>query len=373
MAECHELALKLFSHPFITEWLKKILPSLHYRVVLMNERDLIRCDITAYTPVELRVGDTAWGFLAMPEEGTPRFWAGGVVSCCMDRQSASRPVFLIAATSQPARVAPKLRSPGRLEREIMVPLPDAQQRGRIFQQLMSTHRHDLTEDDINSVAKKAYGFSGADLSVLIRCAWLACTKRTKEKEDLKLSRDDVYAGLQSIVPTMLRHNYSAVSMKNIELYTCNPEKHSLKGLLLYGPPGCSKTMFVRALVHETSYSFFPLKCSNLLSKYVGETEKLLSQVFVRAQQAAPSVVFMDEVDSLCGERTGGGSLVSELLSLMAQTAVQRNIMVIGATNRPHGVDEALLRPGYLEQVITDLVRTCAAFETCALRVSTGAI
>lgn len=81
------------------------------------------------------------------------------------------------------------------------------------------------------------------------------------------------------------------------------------------------------------------QCSNLLSKYVGETEKLLSQVFIRAQQAAPSVVFMDEVDSLCGERGGGGSLVSELLSLMSQTAVQRNIMVIGATNRPHAVDE----------------------------------
>ncbi|XP_045131393.1 ATPase family protein 2 homolog isoform X2 [Portunus trituberculatus] len=283
-------------------------------------------------------------------------------------QTAPKPVFLVAATCQPSQVSSKLRSPGRLERELMVPLPDAQQRQRIFHQLISTHHHDLNENDIASIAKKAYGFSGADLSVLIRCAWLACAKRIQGKEYLKLSKADVYVGMQNIIPTMLRHTYSAVSMvkwhdicgyqgikmklqKNIGLYSSDPEKYPLKGLLLYGPPGCSKTMFVRALVHETSYSFFPLKCSNLLSKYVGETEKLLSQVFIRAQQAAPSVVFMDEVDSLCGERGGGGSLVSELLSLMSQTAVQRNIMVIGATNRPHAVDEALLRPGFLEQVI----------------------
>lgn len=87
-------------------------------------------------------------------------------------------MFLVAATCKPARVASKLRSPGRLERELMVPLPDAQQRGKIFQQLMSTHHHDLTENDMTSIAKKAYGFSGADLNVLVRCAWLACAKRT---------------------------------------------------------------------------------------------------------------------------------------------------------------------------------------------------
>lgn len=92
--------------------------------------------------------------------------------------------------------------------------------------------------------------------------------------------------------------------------------------------------------HTPTFSFlFSFQCSNLLSKYVGETEKSLSQVFVRAQQASPSVVFMDEVDSLCGERGGDGGLVSELMTLMAQTAVQRKVMVIGATNRPHAVDE----------------------------------
>ncbi|XP_050727319.1 uncharacterized protein LOC127004062 isoform X2 [Eriocheir sinensis] len=283
-------------------------------------------------------------------------------------QTSPQPVFLVAATCQPTQVATKLRSPGRLERELMVPLPDARQRERIFQQLMSAQRHDLTNHDITSLARKAYGFSGADLSVLVRCAWLACVKRTKEKEELRLSRGDICDGMQNIVPAMLRHNYSAVSMVKwqdiwgyeniktklqtiINLHSSDPEKHPLKGVLLYGPPGCSKTMFVRALVHETSYSFFPLKCSNLLSKYVGETEKSLSQVFVRAQQASPSVVFMDEVDSLCGERGGDGGLVSELLTLMAQKGVQRRVMVIGATNRPHAVDEALLRPGFFEQVI----------------------
>lgn len=96
-------------------------------------------------------------------------------------QTAPQPVFLVAATCQPTQVSPKLRSPGRLERELMVPLPDVLQRERIFQQLMSAHHHDLTDEAITSIAKKAYGFSGADLSVLVRCAWLACVKRTKEK------------------------------------------------------------------------------------------------------------------------------------------------------------------------------------------------
>ena len=99
----------------------------------------------------------------------------------MNPQTASRPVFLLAATCQPSRVASKLRSPGRLEREVMVPLPDAQQRGRIFHQLLSAHRHNLTDNEVSTIAKKAYGFSGADLSVLVRCAWLACTKRVKTK------------------------------------------------------------------------------------------------------------------------------------------------------------------------------------------------
>lgn len=94
-----------------------------------------------------------------------------------------------------------------------------------------------------------------------------------------------------------------------------------------------------------------MKCSDLLSKYVGETEKSLSRIFKRAQQAAPSIIFMDEVDSLCSDRGGGSGLVSELLSLMSETALQGNILVIGATNRPHVLDEALLKPGCLEQVV----------------------
>ncbi|XP_042208704.1 peroxisome biogenesis factor 1-like isoform X2 [Homarus americanus] len=285
-------------------------------------------------------------------------------------QTSSEPVLLVAATSRPDGITSKLRCSGRLNRELMVPLPDAQQRLNILHQLLSSHYHRLGKEEVTEVAKRAYGFSGADLNVLLRCSWLSCVERLdKERtEELSLSKEDLLYGLKSIVPTMLRQNYSAVSTVRwsdiwgyqtvrsklqtmIQLHINEPEEHPLRGVLFYGPPGCSKTMFVRALVHETSFSFFPLKCSDLLSKFVGETEKSLSKVFSRARQAAPAIIFMDEVDSLCGDRGGGGGLVSELLSLMAQTAPYGNIMIIGATNRPHAIDEALLRPGCLEQVI----------------------
>lgn len=98
------------------------------------------------------------------------------------------------------------------------------------------------------------------------------------------------------------------------------------------------TFLINLYVYVFFFPFF-LKCSNLLSKYVGETEKSLSKVFVRAQQAAPSIIFMDEIDSLCGDRSGGSLLVSELLSLMSGTKYKGNIWIIGATNRPAAVDE----------------------------------
>ena len=149
----------------------------------------------------------------------------------------------------------------------------------------------------------------------------------------------------------------------------SPCGYPLKGILLYGPPGCSKTMFVQALVHETGFNYYPLKvswikikwnshyaskaiyininhwyfkfqCSNLLSKFVGETEKSLTQVFKIAEAGAPSIIFIDEIDSLCGDRSGSGKgLVSELLSLLSKVKKKGNVMLIGATNRPHALDD----------------------------------
>lgn len=290
-------------------------------------------------------------------------------------QDSSKPVLLIGATSRPDAVAPKLQSPGRLDRQLLVPLPDAHQRAFILQKLLSSQSHRLQQKEIFDIAKQAYGFSGADLDVLIKSSWLHTTERIGKNTDIReqvaelsLCQEDLSEGLKTVVPTMMRQNYTAISVvkwddiwgypalksklqKMIHQHQDSPDEHPLKGLLLYGPPGCSKTMFVRALVNETNFSFFPLKCSNLLSKYVGETEKSLSKVFVRAQQAAPSIIFMDEIDSLCGDRSGGSLLVSELLSLMSGTKYKGNIWIIGATNRPAAVDEALLQPGCLEQIV----------------------
>ncbi|XP_066963907.1 LOW QUALITY PROTEIN: ATPase family gene 2 protein homolog A-like [Macrobrachium rosenbergii] len=270
-------------------------------------------------------------------------------------KTADNPVFLIAATSRIEGVSQKLRCSGRFDKEILVPLPTAQQRSQILHKLISSHRHDVLPEDITSIARQAYGFSGADLNLLLKCAWFRCVQKNKKNEDEEvdfvLSKEDLQAGMAGVSPTVLRQNYQAISLTVMQLHIAEPENYPLRGVLLYGPPGCSKTMFVKALVTETSFSFFPVKCSDLLSKYVGETEKSLVKVFERARQACPSIIFMDEVDSLCGDRAGGSGLVSELLSLMSESALPGNILVIGATNRPHALDEALLKPGCLEQVI----------------------
>ncbi|XP_069943136.1 ATPase family gene 2 protein homolog A isoform X3 [Cherax quadricarinatus] len=331
---------------------------------------------------------------------TRRDLTPAVIQGIQSLQVGGEAVLVVAATSQAESVGHKLRSPAALDKQLTVPLPNTCERDSILQQLLSCHKHSMNQGEVTAVAKQAYGFSGADMCVLLRCAWLHCVARLHQQscscteggthkcsctegdthkcsctegdtqkcsctQDLCLCREDLLAGLRSVVPTILRHNYSAVSVvrwsdicgyqhvktklqEMIDLHRSDPEKHKLKGVLLYGPPGCSKTMFVRALVHETGFTFFPLKCSDVLSKYVGETEKSLNKVFRRASEAAPAIIFMDEVDTLCGERGGSGGLLSELLSLMTHTP---DVMVIAATNRPHAVDEAVLQPGCLEHVI----------------------
>ncbi|KAK4315038.1 hypothetical protein Pmani_013709 [Petrolisthes manimaculis] len=366
-------------------------------------------------------------------------------------QSSNHPVVVVGASSRGEHIHPRLRCAGRLDREVMVPLPDTHRRSIILHHLLSTthtlhHNHSTTHTphhslhhnnstthtphhsfhhnshssthnnhstpthhlsrsttqdsllisshthllstlhpllhthQVDTIASRAYGFSGADLSVLIHCAWMACVNRVQKKSHTKceserekeeqycLTEEDLIEGLAGIVPTMLRHHHSALAMvkwsdiwgyqsvkdklqRLVTQHMSAPEDHPLRGVLLYGPPGCSKTMIVRALATETGFTFFTLKCSEVLSKYVGESEKTLSRVLVKARQAAPSLVFMDEVDSLCADRGdgGGGGLVSELLTLLTHT--EGGVMVVAATNRPHVVDEALLRPGFLEVVI----------------------
>ncbi|KAK7084891.1 Vacuolar protein sorting-associated protein 4A [Halocaridina rubra] len=288
-------------------------------------------------------------------------------------KTSKNPVLLIAATNRIEGVSMKIRCSGRFDKEVLVALPNAQQRAKILHYLLTIHHHNLSDQDITEIAKCAYGFSGSDLDLLLKCAWFqnvqkrkACSKPLSSKPCL--CKEDVQEGMAGVVPTMLREDFQAISLvkwndiygynavklklqKMIHLHIAEPDNHPLKGILFYGPPGCSKTMFVKAIVNETGFSFFPIKCSDLLSKYVGETEKSLNRIFGRAQQTAPSIIFMDEVDSLCSDRANGSRLVSELLSAMSEAALHGNILVIGATNRPFVLDEALLKPGCLEQVI----------------------
>lgn len=146
--------------------------------------------------------------------------------------------------------------------------------------------------------------------------------------------------------------------RQVSLYREDPAHYPLRGLLLYGPPGCSKTMFVEALATETGFSFFPLMGSVVLSKFVGETEKNLRSLIQQARAAAPSIVFIDEVDGLCKKRdangSGGHTPVAELLDLMGNCVEQtgyRNVLFVGATNRPEHVDEGLLQARFLSIVV----------------------
>ncbi|MFW2831297.1 CDC48 family AAA ATPase [Sphingomonas sp. ID0503] len=311
----------------------------------------------------------------------------------MDGLEARANLIVIAATNRPEAIDEALRRPGRFDREIIVGVPD--ERGR--REILGIHTRGmpLAEDvNLDELARTTYGFVGADLAALTREAAIETTRRIMPRinldertippevlEELSVTRDDFLAALKRVQPSAMREvmvqapnvgwgdvgglDEAQQKLKEgVELPLRNPDAfrrlgiRPAKGFLLYGPPGTGKTLLAKAVAREAEANFIATKSSDLLSKWYGESEQQIARLFARARQVAPTVIFIDELDSLVPARGGGMGepqvterVVNTILAEMDGLEELQSVVVIGATNRPNLIDPALLRPGRFDELI----------------------
>jgi transitional endoplasmic reticulum ATPase len=311
----------------------------------------------------------------------------------MDGLKERKNVIVIGSTNRPEALDMALRRPGRFDREIELGVPDMEGRMEIFQ--IHTRGMPLHEDVIlEEFAKRTYGFVGADISAVGREAAMNALRRILPQIDLDeptipkeildrliVQRDDFEAALREVQPSAMREilvevpnvNWEDIggleSVKQLLVEAVEwPLKNAdsfrrlcieaPKGILLYGPPGTGKTMLAKAVANESEANFITVKGSALLSKWYGESEKRVEEIFRKARQVAPSIIFLDELDALVPIRGGAMGephvterIVNQLLSEMDGLEELRGVIVIGATNRPDIIDPALLRPGRFDELI----------------------
>jgi transitional endoplasmic reticulum ATPase len=311
----------------------------------------------------------------------------------MDGMKSRGKVVVIAATNRPDSIDPALRRPGRFDREIEIGIPDDE--GRF--EILSIHTRGMPIDekvDLKQISKTTHGFVGADLEVLSKEAAMRSLRRILPEIDLdedkisaeilqkiQITNEDFRDALKEVRPSALREvqvqipNVSWDEVGGLEELKEElreavewPIKHkeafdyvdveSPKGILLHGPPGTGKTLIAKALAKMTESNFISIKGPELLSKWVGESEKGVREIFRKARQAAPCIIFFDEVDALVPRRSSGGSeshvtenVVSQILTEIDGLEELNNVLIIGATNRLDIVDEALLRPGRFDRII----------------------
>ena len=311
----------------------------------------------------------------------------------MDGMKSRGKVVVIAATNRPDSIDPALRRPGRFDREIEIGIPDDEGRYDI----LSIHTRGMPIDekvDLKQIAKVTHGFVGADLEILSKEAAMRSLRKilpeinlSEEKvsteilQKIKITNDDFRDALKEVRPSALRE--VQVQIPNVNWDDVGgldelkeelreavewPIKHkeafeyvdveAPKGILLHGPPGTGKTMIAKALATMTDSNFISIKGPELLSKWVGESEKGVREIFRKARQAAPCIIFLDEVDALVPRRGSGDSgshvtenVVSQILTEIDGLEELHNVLIIGATNRLDIVDEALLRPGRFDRII----------------------
>jgi transitional endoplasmic reticulum ATPase len=311
----------------------------------------------------------------------------------MDGLKERKNVIVIGSTNRPEALDMALRRPGRFDREIELGVPDMQGRMEIFQ--IHSRGMPLADDvALEDYAARTYGFVGADISAVSREAAMNALRRILPQIDLDeptipkeildrlvVQKDDFEAALREVSPSAMREilvEVPDVSWQDIG--GLEPVKQLLveavewplryaesfrrlgidapKGILLYGPPGTGKTMLAKAVANESESNFITVKGSALLSKWYGESEKRVEEIFRKARQVAPSIIFLDELDALVPVRGGGAGephvterVVNQLLSEMDGLEELHGVVVIGATNRPDIIDPALLRPGRFDELI----------------------
>jgi transitional endoplasmic reticulum ATPase len=320
------------------------------------------------------------------ESLAPRVDAGPLLSVLLENVSAAvrgGRVAVICTTSRPEDVCPDLRRPGRLDHELVIPLPQRGQRQRI---LGTFSRGIPLASDVrfDELAACTPGFVAADLQALCREAALRAAQRLsgagEESVVPSVTHEDFLAALDVVRPSAVEQSSLEVAdvslddvgdmvevkrqlVETVVWPLTYPETFSrlgvepARGVLLYGPPGCGKTHLVKALAHEAQANFFAIRGAELLSKWVGESERGVRELFRRARGSAPALVFFDEVDALAPARGSSDDngptdrVVAQLLTELDGIEELRDVFVVAATNRPELVDPALLRPGRLDRLV----------------------
>ena len=293
--------------------------------------------------------------------------------------------IVIAATNRVDAIDPALRRPGRFDREIEIGLPDRRGRKEILQ--IHTRGMPVSNDvELSKLSEFTHGFAGADLESLAKEAAMRALRRylpeiemgepipSEVLEKMEVNEKDFFQALRDIEPSSLREimveipqvswedvggleNIKEKLKDSVERPISDPESfiemgiEPPKGILLYGPPGTGKTLLAKAIANESNANFISVKGPEVLSKWVGESEKAIREVFKKARQTAPSIVFLDELDAIApkrGERGIDGTserVVNQLLTSLDGIERTTDIVVLGATNRPDRIDQALLRAG----------------------------
>ena len=301
-------------------------------------------------------------------------------------------IIVIAATNIPNTIDPALRRPGRFDREMEIGIPDVKGRLEILQ--IHSRGMPLADDvEMERISRITHGYVGADLEALCREAAMACLRTIFPNIDftledipyeqileLEVSMDHFKEALRMVEPSAIREVFVDVPnvgwddigglaevKREFEETVQWPLKHPdlfelaktkpVKGILLSGPPGTGKTLMAKALAHESEVNFISVKGPELMSKWIGSSEKGVREVFKKAKQASPCIVFFDEIDSLAPARGGGGDsgvtqrIVSQFLTELDGLEELKGVLVLAATNRKDILDPALLRPGRFDSII----------------------
>ncbi|NXL83810.1 SPAT5 protein, partial [Alectura lathami] len=300
-------------------------------------------------------------------------------------------LMVLGATNRPHALDAALRRPGRFDKEIEIGIPNAQARLDILQKLLKKVPHSLTAAELVQLADSVHGYVGADLAALCKEAGLYALRRALGKQarpsdtevagSVMIALNDFLQGMKDVRPSAMREvavdvpkvSWSDVGgLEDVKLKLKQavewPLKHPdsfirmgiqpPKGVLLYGPPGCSKTMIAKALAHESGLNFLAVKGPELMNKYVGESERAVREIFRKARMVSPSILFFDEIDALAVERgnsSGAGNVadrvLAQLLTEMDGIEQLKDVTILAATNRPDMIDKALLRPGRIDRII----------------------
>ncbi|XP_033712594.1 ATPase family gene 2 protein homolog A isoform X4 [Tursiops truncatus] len=309
-------------------------------------------------------------------------------------------VLVLGATNRPHALDAALRRPGRFDKEIEIGVPNAQDRLDILEKLLRRVPHLLTEAELLQLANNAHGYVGADLKALCNEAGLHALRRVLRKHPnlpdskmaglVKITLKDFLQGMNDIRPSAMREvaidvpnvswsdigglgNIKLKLKQAVEWPLKHPESFTQmgiqppKGVLLYGPPGCSKTMIAKALANESGLNFLAVKGAELMNKYVGESERAVREIFRKARAVAPSIIFFDELDALAVERgssSGAGNVadrvLAQLLTEMDGIEQLKDVTILAATNRPDRIDKiiAVCREAALLALEEDIQANC---------------